>query len=222
MQETWETQVRSLGREQPLEEEMAPHSNIPAGESLGQRRLVGSSPWGHKESDTTDWAYSQTLGEERRRGEMKVERRAGVGERMKEGTTRREHRGKMFQETTPLVIFTHWEIRLCVVNHISVKLGGHPRRNSRIYPTCLPQLEKTHETSPSPRDEAQFPCIECSAIPCPQYNTKGALICLMEIQSVPKNNITCLEWHWCHQRNVKLFGVTQINSRWRPTLLYWI
>ena len=96
------------------------------------------------------------------------------------------------------------------------------RHNSRVYPRFLPQLEKIHDSSPSARDEAQFPCIACSAIPCSQYNTKGALICLMEVQRVPKNNLTCLEWHWCHQRNVKLFGVTQINSRWRTTLLYWI
>ena len=77
--------------------------------------------------------------------------------------------------------------------------------NSRIYPRLLPQLKKIHETSPSPRDKAQFPCIACSAIPCSQYNTKGALICLMEHQRVPKNNISRPEWHWCHQRNVKFF-----------------
>ena len=31
---------------------MATHSGILAGESQGQRSLVGYSPWGHKESDT--------------------------------------------------------------------------------------------------------------------------------------------------------------------------
>ena len=50
MPETW---VRSLGWEDPLEEEMATHSSILAGESHGQRSLVGYSPRGHKESDTT-------------------------------------------------------------------------------------------------------------------------------------------------------------------------
>ena len=50
-QETW---VRSLGREDPLEKEMAPHSSILAGESRGQRSLVGYSPGGHKEWDTTE------------------------------------------------------------------------------------------------------------------------------------------------------------------------
>ena len=46
----------------------------------------------------------------------------------------------------------------------------HPRCNSRIYPRFLPQLEKTHETSPSPRDEARFPCIACRAIAFSQSN----------------------------------------------------
>ena len=36
-----------------LEEEMATHSSIPAGESHGQKSLVGYSPWGCKELDTT-------------------------------------------------------------------------------------------------------------------------------------------------------------------------
>ena len=39
--------------EDPLEEEMATHST--PGESHGQRSLVGSSPWGHKGLDTTEW-----------------------------------------------------------------------------------------------------------------------------------------------------------------------
>ena len=51
MQETW---VRSLGQEDPLEKEMATHSSILAGESYGRRSLVGYSPWGRKESDTTE------------------------------------------------------------------------------------------------------------------------------------------------------------------------
>ena len=51
MQVTW---VQSLGREDPLEKEMATHSSIPAGESHGQRSLAGYSPWGRKESDTTE------------------------------------------------------------------------------------------------------------------------------------------------------------------------
>ena len=38
--------VRSLGREDPLEEEMVPRSRVLAGESRGQRGLAGYSPWG--------------------------------------------------------------------------------------------------------------------------------------------------------------------------------
>ena len=49
--------------------------------------------------------------------------------------------------------------------------NGHPRCNSRIYPRFLPQLEKTHETFPSLRDEAQFPCIVSRAIAFSQSNT---------------------------------------------------
>ena len=49
-----ETRVRSLGREDPLEKGMATHSSILAGKSYGQRSLVGYSPWGRKELDTTE------------------------------------------------------------------------------------------------------------------------------------------------------------------------
>ena len=49
----WETQVQFLGWEDLLEKEMATHSSILAGKSYGRRNLVGYSPWGHKESDTT-------------------------------------------------------------------------------------------------------------------------------------------------------------------------
>ena len=50
----WETRVRSLGLEDPLEKERATHSSTLAGKSHGQRSLVVYSPWGHKESDTTE------------------------------------------------------------------------------------------------------------------------------------------------------------------------
>ena len=49
-----ETQVRSLGWEDPLEKEMQPTPVFLPGESHGQRILVGYSPWGRKESDTTE------------------------------------------------------------------------------------------------------------------------------------------------------------------------
>jgi len=46
-----ETRVQSLGWEDPLEKEMAV---LLPGKSHGQRILVGYSPWGCKESDTTE------------------------------------------------------------------------------------------------------------------------------------------------------------------------
>ena len=49
--------------------------------------------------------------------------------------------------------------------------NGHPRSNSRIYRSFLPQLEKTHETFPSLRDEARFTCNVSRAIAFSQSNT---------------------------------------------------
>ena len=49
-----ETQVRSLGQEDPLEKGMAAHSSILAWDFHGQRSLVGYSPWCRKKSDTTE------------------------------------------------------------------------------------------------------------------------------------------------------------------------
>ena len=49
--------------------------------------------------------------------------------------------------------------------------NGHPGCNSRIYTTFLPQLEKNHETFPSLRDEARFPCIVSRAIAFSLSNT---------------------------------------------------
>ena len=54
---TWETWVQSLGREDPLEKEMAPAPVFLPGECHGQRNLVGYSPWGHKESDMTEYFH---------------------------------------------------------------------------------------------------------------------------------------------------------------------
>ena len=59
MRETW---VRSLGWEDPLEEGMATHSSVLAWRSAhGQRSLAGYSPWGHKESDTTEQLHFHFL-----------------------------------------------------------------------------------------------------------------------------------------------------------------
>ena len=49
-----ETQVQSLGQEDPLEKGMAIHSVFLPGESHGWRILVGYSPWGVKETQLSD------------------------------------------------------------------------------------------------------------------------------------------------------------------------
>ena len=50
-QETW---VRSLGQEDPLEKEMATHSNILAWRIPWTEEPGGLYPWDHKELDTTE------------------------------------------------------------------------------------------------------------------------------------------------------------------------
>ena len=49
-----ETQVRSLGQKDPLEKEWQPTPVFLPGEVHGQRSLAGYSPWGRRESDTTE------------------------------------------------------------------------------------------------------------------------------------------------------------------------
>ena len=49
-----ETQVRSLGREDPLEREWQPTPVFLSGKSHGPRSLADHSPWGCKELDTTE------------------------------------------------------------------------------------------------------------------------------------------------------------------------
>ena len=51
MQEMW---VRSLGWEDSWRREWQPTPVFLSGESHGQRSLAGYSPWGYKESDTTE------------------------------------------------------------------------------------------------------------------------------------------------------------------------
>ena len=48
VQKLQDTQIRSPGQEEPLEEEMATHSSILAWETHGQRSLAGHGSWGHK------------------------------------------------------------------------------------------------------------------------------------------------------------------------------
>ena len=50
---TQETQVQSLGREDPWRREWLPTPVFLPGEFHGQRRLAGYSPWGGRESDMT-------------------------------------------------------------------------------------------------------------------------------------------------------------------------
>ena len=52
VRENW---VLSLCWEDPLEKEMATHSSILAWRIPWMRSLEGYIPWGHKESDTTEW-----------------------------------------------------------------------------------------------------------------------------------------------------------------------
>ena len=49
-----ETGVGSLGREDPLEKEMATHSSTLAWKIPWTEETVGYSPWGHKEWNTTE------------------------------------------------------------------------------------------------------------------------------------------------------------------------
>ena len=55
VQETW---VRYLGWEDPLEKEMATHSNILAWRIPWTEEPVGYIPWGRKKSDTTEQLHS--------------------------------------------------------------------------------------------------------------------------------------------------------------------
>lgn len=54
MQEPQGVRVQPLGREDPMEEEVAPPAVFLRRESHGQKSLVGCSPRGRKESDTTE------------------------------------------------------------------------------------------------------------------------------------------------------------------------
>ena len=57
----WETRVQSLGWEDLLEKEMTTHSSILAWKLHGWRRLVGYSPWGPKELDTTEQLHFKSI-----------------------------------------------------------------------------------------------------------------------------------------------------------------
>ena len=55
----WGTQIRSLGQEDPLENEMATHFSILLWRIPWTEELGGYSPWGHKDLDTIE--HSHTL-----------------------------------------------------------------------------------------------------------------------------------------------------------------
>ena len=55
---TW---VQSLGREDPLEKEVATHSSTLAGKSHGRRSAVDYSPWGRRESDRTEQLHVTSI-----------------------------------------------------------------------------------------------------------------------------------------------------------------
>ena len=59
MQEIQETQFQSLDWEDPLEKEMQPTPVFLPEKPHRQRSLVGYSPKGQKESDTTEWLSTQ-------------------------------------------------------------------------------------------------------------------------------------------------------------------
>ena len=49
-----EMQVQAMGQEDPLKKDMESTPVLLTGKSHGRRSMVGYSPWGHKESDTTE------------------------------------------------------------------------------------------------------------------------------------------------------------------------
>ena len=57
VQEMLEMRVQSLGQEYPLGEEMATHSIIPEWKIQWMKSLAGYSPWGCKQSDTSEHAH---------------------------------------------------------------------------------------------------------------------------------------------------------------------
>ena len=69
----WETWVRSLGQEDPLEKEMATHSSILAWAIPWTEKLGGPSSWRRKELDTTEWLHFLSFFHEGQTGEQWLE-----------------------------------------------------------------------------------------------------------------------------------------------------
>ena len=69
MQETQETRVQSQGQEDPWRRAWQPTPVFLPGEFAGQRNLMGYSPWGFEELDTTEVMRALTHIEARSRQE---------------------------------------------------------------------------------------------------------------------------------------------------------
>ena len=67
VQETW---VRSLGREDPLKEEMQQSPLFLPGKFHRQRSLTGYSPWNQKESEMMEHACTHTLKRKQKQEEL--------------------------------------------------------------------------------------------------------------------------------------------------------
>ena len=84
LQETSETQVQSLGGEDPLETGTATHSSVLAWRTPRMRGLAGRSPWGRTEWDAAEVPSTQRMaggGENARREKQVYEAGGGSGRR---------------------------------------------------------------------------------------------------------------------------------------------
>ena len=104
-----ETLVRTLCWEAPLEEGMATPVLLP-GEPHGQRSPAGYSPWGCKESDTTERpTHTQqtrlldTRAETARRSLKTQDKAEGLAHRCNYGSRRHRHQSKSLSQSPPRV-----------------------------------------------------------------------------------------------------------------------
>ena len=63
--------------------------------------------------------------------------------------------------------------------------GDNPCRNSRIYPRCLPQLEKTNETSPSPQMRPNSPALHAEQLRFPNQTHKDSRFAWLNSRESP-------------------------------------
>ena len=122
----WETRVRSLGREDALEKEMAPHSStlawkIPWKQETGGLQSMGSQRVGH------DWTTSLSLCETRMTQCLKV---PGKQDAMKH---RKPQWGLILWNHKVISLFT-WQTLICA------------RHCTRFWEACILVLEDKHTT----------------------------------------------------------------------------